>query len=131
MTLYDQTQLHSKEIPGNCWATCLAILLDLDSIPTLDILADDWWEQSESIANSRNKTLVEFKWESCRIPNGLFCIASGISPRKNWNNEIIHHCVIATLNWIPNGYKVEIFHDPHPERKGLATFEYITLAIAK
>ena len=121
MKLYKQTILHSESTNGNCWATCLACLLDLDQIPELDILNENWWDLSEQIANTKNLTLFEFPWYGGRF-QPRFCIVSGDSPRGNFK-----HSVIGKLHMNKEKAWVELLHDPHPDNTGILTEDYFEI----
>lgn len=123
MRFYKQTILHTEATNGNCWATCLACLLDLDAIPELDIMANDWWEQSEKLANSKGLTLFEVAWSGGRF-QPRDCILSGDSPRGKFK-----HSVIGKLNASAEKAWVDFIHDPHPSDDFINTVDYITIAI--
>lgn len=123
MKFYKQTILHSETTTGNCWATCLACLLDLDAIPELDVLSEDWWEQSEKLANSKGLTLFEVSWSGGRF-QPRDCIISGDSPRGKFK-----HSVIGRLNSNHDKAWVDFIHDPHPSDSFIDTVDYITIAI--
>lgn len=123
MKLHTQTILHTEETNGNCWATCLACLLDLEQIPELDIMRDDWWEQSEAIVKKQGLTLLEFPWQGGRFSKRL-CIISGDSPRGKFK-----HSIIGYINSTEEKAFVEFLHDPHPDGTFITSVDYITLAL--
>lgn len=123
MKFHQQTILHSEQTNGNCWATCLACLLDYEQIPTLDITSKDWWEQSELLAKAKNKTLIEFPWNGGRFSKQL-CIISGDSPRGNFK-----HSVVGYVESNEEKAFVDFLHDPHPDKTFIDSVDYITLAI--
>ena len=126
----DQTrfgiELPLSEAPGNCWAACIASILELPLSEVPD--EADFWKPGMNHRQScriyepavmlwlRDKgyILVEvpmkgvfFRGEEWNPP----CILSGPSPR---NNEV-NHAVVGVGN--------KIVHDPHPSRAGLAVVE--------
>lgn len=125
MKFYKQTITHTETTNGNCWATCLACLLDLDSIPELDVMASDWWEQSERLANTKGLTLFEVAWSGGRfLPRD--CIVSGDSPRGKFK-----HSVIGRINANYEKSWVDFIHDVHPDNSFINSVDYITIAIPK
>ena len=130
MNYLKQTQLHTKEIPGNCWATCLAILLGYDKIPPLNILSDNWWQESEAIAEAKNFKLLEIPYNFARLQGEHIVIVSGRSPRKAWDGKTINHCVIGKIyNTSLNDIRVDFLHDPHPDNTFIETVDWITFAL--
>ena len=122
MTFLTQTKLHDPpESIGNCWVTCISCILGLSESPELNALDDDFWEQSEALANKHGKTLIEFKLPMhniVRVPEGCIYILSGVSPR----DSTINHAVVGK---IIDG-KHTVLHDPHPSRSGITTHDYAT-----
>jgi hypothetical protein len=121
----DQTRFGfdgKDEAPGNCWAACIASILELE----LDELPDEvpFWEEHgikswEPYKNhmfkwlfDRELTLIDVQCGKICYngPQEFFqplCILSGPSPR---NNRVNHAVVSCGTN---------IIHDPHPSRDGL------------
>lgn len=127
MNPVDQTRLYDpthKQPPGNCWAACIASILEvpLDALPDE---ADFWspglhprhtWPPYYAAMLSwlalRNLTLVEVTTHNIEVDWGdSFEILSGTSPR---DSSILHSVV---------GFAGKIVHDPHPSRAGLLTGE--------
>lgn len=109
----DQTTFGVPE--GNCFAACLASLLEipLEEVPDLTHETDSsWWGVVEKWLRLRGLYAVNFV---CRgkdldtfVPPGLH-ILNGPSPRGAFD-----HSVVARGR--------EIVHDPHPSRAGLAGY---------
>jgi hypothetical protein len=105
---------------GNCYAACVASLLEipLESCPVIPAGADwngiwDAWFAARGIARVCF-SLGDGSW----VPKG-YAILSGISPRVMFdeNNERVHHCCV--------GLNGELVHDPHPDQSFL---EGVTMA---
>lgn len=124
-----QTQVHTKEIPGNCWATCLANLLGYNEVPPLDILSDDWWKQSEALALAKGFQLLEIPYNFMRIQGVHEVIVSGRSPRKNWEGKELNHCVLGKIISEGKTTRVEFLHDPHPDDTFIESVDWITFAL--
>ena len=126
----DQTRCncgdHSTEAPGNCWAACIASLLE---VPLAEVPDEaNFWKPGMSQSQSyrpyekavfawlreRGVLLVEVKLPDVFYRGGdwnPYCILSGPSPR----NPEVQHAVI--------GQGATIIHDPHPSRAGLLKIE--------
>lgn len=128
-----QTRLHNEAQDGNCWATCLASLLRIEAIPEIDVRSPDWWQQSESFANQHGFSLLEFPLSTdCvpRIPNHLFCIVSGPSPRPDpTGKEELWHSVLARSDQDAQDLRFWFVHDPHPSAAMLKDIRSVTFAI--
>lgn len=126
----DQTRCNAgdslTEAPGNCWAACIASILEVP----LDDLPDEatYWKPGQHQAKSyipyekamfawlreRGLLLVEIKLPDVFFRGGewdVYCILAGPSPR---NPEVTHAVV---------GQGTRIVHDPHPSRAGLLQIE--------
>lgn len=108
MKYVQQTKTHSENQRGNCFATCLAMLLDMElaDIPEFEEMkgVGQWgqeliiWTQSKGIKFSRQQN-----------PPAGYAIAKGMSARG------IRHAVI-----VKDG---EFLHDPHPSGEFLDSIE--------
>lgn len=127
MTPVDQTRFGfdgANEAPGNCWAACVASILNvpMSSVPD----EAEFWQPGMKPAESwipyqtkahrwlfeQGIVLVETKCQHVHYCGpadcwAAYCILSGPSPR----NPEVNHAVVGRGN--------EIVHDPHPSRKGL------------
>ena len=94
---------------GNCYAACLASLLEipLGHVPD-DLNGDDWLDRANAFLATRNLRTMTFAWDTERpwAFGPVWHVVAGRSPRGNWN----HACV---------GFGGEIVHDPNPEGGGL------------
>lgn len=130
MTPIDQTrfaiELPLTEAPGNCWAACIASVLEVPLTEVPD--ESDYWKPGMSHRDSwRPYQKAVFSWLRNRgyvtieIPEkqvffsgdtfNPLVILSGPSPR----NSEVNHAVV--------GRGREIIHDPHPSRDGLARID--------
>jgi len=120
----DQTRFHDpegKSPPGNCWAACLASILEfrLEDVPDLA----DYWTPDASAAKvwnayydatiawlaKQNLGFVEAHFDQYNrdLTDNAWCLIAGPSPRYP-----VFHSVV--------GRNFEVVHDPHPSRAGLA-----------
>lgn len=145
----DQTTFFSADTRGNCWAACIASILELPITDIPHFVADygsDWWRQTKLWCEARGfwcdypRIVKKADGSYClyrhRKYGGLekldaeFIIVDGISPRG------IGHAVIADAHkWAQIGFRYEqrgdendgcrlwLAHDPHPSRAGILTFE--------
>lgn len=143
MKILKQTKLHTEEQDGNCWATCIACMLDLDEIPDLNV--SNYMELTKGFINKHGYDLIEVQITpnlNWRIPNGLIAIVTGISPRqprfsKDGNKDICH-TIIGELSQeitdLPGNKchsitKCEFIHDPHPDNTFIKTLEWVSIII--
>lgn len=112
------------EAPGNCWAACIASILECDLADVPDE-ATFWrpgmshresWRLYEPAVHewlaSRGLLLLEVKCDAAYFSGRTFdpiCIISGPSPR----NPEFNHAVV--------GCGTKIIHDPHRSRDGVIT----------
>lgn len=102
---------------GNCWAACLATLLDkpLSEVPNFcGEMGDAWWEETQSWLQGQGLYGIEVflagdgPWLMSLPPVPV--ILTGKSPR----GEFGHACVGRI-----SGNDIEFIHDPHPSREFL------------
>ena len=105
---------------GDCWAACLASLLELplEIVPNfcaMDHAEGDWWDATQAWLVSRGMVGIEINVRD--RPTGYlmpmpptYCIVSGKSPRGDYGHSVIG---------LVNGPNIEIAHDPHSSRAGL------------
>ena len=102
-------QQHIDPKTGDCFATCVASLLDLprDEVPNFMLAGpgEEWWMELQRWLGNRGLQCAVTKVE-VRRPETGYWIGSGRSPRGNY-----HHAVIMLGD--------DIAHDPHPSRDGL------------
>lgn len=118
----DQTNLEDGR--GNCLTACVATLLDLPigDVPNF-IEREDMFKACRDWLAARGFKMLEFYFSDVEQlkemyfePYGEFCILSGLSPRKKADGGKKYHAVVGKTV----GYGVEVVHDPHPSRDGLA-----------
>lgn len=124
MTPVSQSKLYATDAihNGNCFAACLASLLDLPlwMVPPFEDMfgRSDW--------NARVDEWLERVWRLRRIridghePSRLpeYYIASGISPRG-----VRHSVIYRGIDLVERRADV-ICHDPHPSGAGIAVVEW-------
>ena len=115
-------QRHTTTELGDCFATCVAMVLDLpqDSVPNFCAghAGGDWWLVFQGWMAERGLTAInitvsdgvtvsaglKIRW----VAEGTPCIFTGQSPRGDWL-----HSVVAVATGRGCGY--ELLHDPHPD----------------
>lgn len=117
MTPVDQTRFGEGE--GNCFAACLATILDLPLEAVPEMSCPEQFEIMLAWLWQRGQTAVEVNFRPrARFPEvfkgfGLkgtgLAIASGKSPRGDYD-----HAVVIAVDH--NIQQVQFIHDPHPSR---------------
>lgn len=117
MLYQDQTIFGSDK--GNCLATCIANLLDLDinDVPNFLDAEEHWWKELVSWLADRGLSIIcigkdiygraSAHWATC------FCIACGRGPRG------CRHAVVWKLDGVLAEEAGHMIHDPHPSHAGL------------
>lgn len=111
MVPVDQTVLGFAD--GNCFAACLASLLEvpLNSIPDFAVASDaGWFPRFRAWLVPQGWYPICFKVDDGWEPPGLY-ILSGASPRGTDPKHL--HSVVAQ--------GAGVLHDPHPSRDGLSS----------
>lgn len=102
-------------VPGDCYRTAIACLLDL---PVLDVphfvAMEDWWGETQAFLRARDAELYyatveqwnDGSWAGYREAVE-YVILDGPSPRGDF-----YHVVIGTTD-------LKFVHDPHPSQTGL------------
>lgn len=108
----------TKTERGNCFAACIASLLDvpLNHVPNIEELYDcyAWYDVFCSWLECKGYTFETSTKQEC-ISSGGYYLVSGKSPRGSFNHIVIYK-------------EGQMVHDPHPDRTGLLTeeeFEYL------
>lgn len=107
---------------GNCFQACVASIfeLPLEDVPHFcGYKNKHWFQDIQRWMNERgffyfpvcfSETNLEYETLYPILPDVL-CIASGKSPRGNFN-----HSVVGVIR---SGYDFRILYDPHPDNTGL------------
>ena len=103
---------------GNCFAACLATLLDLDLVDVphfVQIHRDDNERNAAMLKwlTARGFSLICYEyapWVHQYFGVGAQVILGGKSPRGDWNHAVVGE--IRAEGW-------RLLHDPHPSRDGL------------
>jgi hypothetical protein len=104
---------------GNCFSTCIAALLDMDTedVPNFCSMNEDgkWFDKADEWCQTQGYRLVQVHgvqaWGICV---GTLFIASGPSPRYDCD-----HSVIATVAGDGEALSYPMVMDPHPSGDGL------------
>jgi hypothetical protein len=114
---------------GNCFATCVACLLDLavEDVPNF-VTGEDWWEDFQKWLEEKNLFAIEIDCEvqhMRNLPLGQLAILTGEA------NRGLLHCVIAAYDGVDkNGYmQWRFIHDPHPDDTYIKKIEYICFIV--
>ena len=121
MTPVSQTEFCGPHSTGNCWAACIASMLDLPlaDVPDLRGKADgEWYDLTVKFLRSKGMT-IDISGGRTRRPEGGFrfappppgegpLIASGESPRGASGG----HSIIVDRSGA-------MLHDPHPSGDGI------------
>lgn len=106
---------------GNCFAACLATLLEvpLEAVPSF-MAEEDWFGAVNRWLAPRNLRFVDIKWTSefaIQPDTGGYCLLTGPSPRRP---ELLH-TIVATIGRRDDGHvEFRPTHDPHPDAEFLA-----------
>lgn len=103
-------------VMGDCWRTCIASILEFerDSVPNFveeggpDDETGAWWTATNEWLGRYGLQIVEWEIgdEQPWAPPA-YTILTGPSPRGDFDHSVV-------------GYGIDIEHDPHPSRAGLA-----------
>lgn len=102
-------------VSGNCWAACLASILELDLAEVPNFCAyEDWWQRTIQWLNSRGLHISWVAYEPGLLtaihPVDYF-IMTGKSPRGDFNHSVV--------GGSRNGTPPTMIHDPHPSLAGI------------
>ncbi len=114
LKVFQQSRMHTSEQNGNCFATCIAILLGYDDykdVPQWDKQKNwpTYYEEYMTYLAERDFTLLRMEGHP-KLDS--YYIANGPTSRPG----IRHSCIYR------NG---ELVHDPHPDGEGLASVDFI------
>ena len=106
---------------GNCFAACIASILHLDITEVPNFCADghpDWWSDAQHWLVERGYFLLDIKYSAvtdayCEVPNGVYVIIGGKSPRGDWN-----HAIIGISDKVYGHQIWRYVHDPYYEANG-------------
>lgn len=119
-----QTRLHNPpEQEGNCFATVIACLMDLDSPEDVLQFQEfyDWKKTGRSWVDELTEWLLKrnYKWFSIKghhqAKKDEFYLVTGNTSRSK---DVLHVCIYQ------NG---KLVHDPHPDQSGLTTEKYFEI----
>ena len=108
-----QTKLHSDTQKGNCFATCIASILELpiEAVPAFEELFEtyptQWFGWCRRYLAGWGIMPVQ---RDAHLSYDSYYIANGASPRSREGNLILHSVIYL------NG---KMAHDPHPSGDGI------------
>jgi len=116
--LYQRHTDTSDPTKGDCFATCVAMILGLqqDEVPNFCGIATDWWPGFQKWLEERHLVAIEVNlppppWKNLgALTPGVPVILTGKSPRGDWL-----HSIVGMTRW-DEGF--EILYDPHPAGGG-------------
>lgn len=114
--LLQQHQDITRHELGDCFATCVAMVLDLPQpdVPNFCAVGDAWWEGFLLWCEGQGITAMEVKLQPgalSRLTAGIPCILSGLSPRGTWQHSVVGVTTEGGFAYL---------HDPHPDATFLA-----------
>ena len=108
-----QTKLHSATQKGNCFATCIASILEIpiEAVPAFEELfasyPTQWFSWYRRYLKGWGIIPVQ---KDAHLPVDSYYISNGASPRSREGDRILHSVVYL------NG---KMIHDPHPSGDGI------------
>lgn len=96
---------------GDCFATCVAMVLDLDQdeVPNFCAAGDDWWDQFQAWLAERGLVAIQVRIHdasaTCTVVPGVPVIVTGPSPRGPWEHSVV---------WFLDEGLAEQGFDPNP-----------------
>lgn len=107
---------------GNCFAACIASLLEVPiEEVAIDIQGDNWWQSLQDCLKPKNLFFLEVRLDvAVKYPlyemDGILCVFTGKSPRDFKEAESVNHAVVGMINSRPGDSVVfDYVHDPHPD----------------
>jgi hypothetical protein len=102
---------------GNCFAACIASLLELpiEEVP-INSGGDDWLPSTQAFLKTKGLFFLEIRLDvAVKYPLyelfDVWCLYYGKSPRGNWS-----HSIVGKLD-MDNGFPhFKYIHDPHPDK---------------
>lgn len=90
---------------GNCFAACVASILEIDLDPSMPLMDDNWLHNWKRWLDDRGYIVYWWMVGKGDIPDH-YAILGGKSPRGEYN-----HAVVTLYG--------NIVHDPHPSNEGV------------
>ena len=90
---------------GNCFAACLASILEVDiqEVPEMPAWNDGWFKSYEKYLTEKGYHWLWMELDNCYVPG--YSVVSGPGPRG-----VLHSCV---------AFNGDIVWDPHPSQEGV------------
>lgn len=107
---------------GNCFAACVASMLDLelDQAPDISAADDnpDWWQQWVEWWTANGINFLFWQAASCKgvyLSPGTLVMVGGLSPRAVKDGLDYLHCIVAEYKVLESGVPYYAYvHDPMP-----------------
>mgnify|MGYP006350002283 CR=1 FL=1 len=126
------------ETIGNCFATCVACLLDMDleDVPNFVDTEGDWWWRFQVWLEARGMYAIEInfvKSDDSRynfepVPGNIGCILTGKSPRGDHLHSVVGLTAEITCGDVLQS-RCDVYHDPHPSDAGIEDFQSVTFIV--
>lgn len=114
------TQTLFGDMKGNCFAACIASLLELELATVPNFCVDHhsrWWDVLNDWLEPRGFVAIMLEGAEMQHYRSAYVIASGPSPREGVSHSVLYR----------NG---ELVHDPHPSRAGLLEVRDVIVLVA-
>ena len=109
-------------VEGNCFAACIASLLEVSiEEVNIDLASDKWFESLQAYLRPKNLYFLEVRLDVAKsyplyAMDGIYCVFSGKSPRKFDGHDGTNHAVVGRINSEPDQLVIfSMVHDPHPD----------------
>ena len=107
---------------GNCFAACVASMLDLelDQVPDISAADEntDWWAQWIEWWTANGINFLFWDSDSCKgvdLSPGTLVMVGGLSPRAVKEGLEYHHVIVAEYKLLEDGRRYyDYIHDPRP-----------------
>jgi hypothetical protein len=130
MTPQKQTIFGSPN--GNCFATCVASLLDLPLSEVPNFCGgenENWFSEFQQWLGERGFYAIDLHAVSepflCPVPDGTLVIISGMGARG------LLHSIIGSYRLKDGEHFWDHVHDPHPDDTGIEDVRSITFIVRK
>lgn len=131
----DGWKLPPADEMGNCFATCVACLLELDPaiVPNFVAKRGDWWAGLQDWLVERGYFAIEVDYKADQpatfwpLPGDVLCIVNGKSPRGDHTHSVI--CKTEIVDGAIRNSRFVWVHDPHPSNDFVGEVRSITFIV--
>lgn len=110
---------------GNCFATCVAMLLDMsiNDVPNFAASEGDWWNDFQEWLRLRGMFAIEMDCNRGLRPFPIDTLAILTGPARRG----FDHCVIAGYAGVNEDGLLQwkFLHDPHPDDSFISRIDFI------